>query len=91
MNIAFSKILKINERNWEFNFRKLPADYLSYHVDVTDDKGGRILFSMHKPAGGSWRATSNKLPIWIAASESLIGETIEDSEAAFVLEKKKSA
>lgn len=85
MNTAFSKILKINERNWEFNFRKRQADYLSYHVDVTDDKGRRILFSMPKPANGIWRATSHKLPLWIAASEHLIGETIENNEAAFSL------
>jgi hypothetical protein len=91
MNIAFSKIIKINERNREFNFRKLPADYLSYHADVTDDKGGRILFSMHKSADGIWRATSNKLPLWIAASEGLIGEHIEEGEAAFVLHKNKIA
>jgi hypothetical protein len=88
MNIAFSKIIKINERNWEFNFRKLPADYLSYHVDVTDDKGGRIQFSMYKSANGIWRATSNRLPLWITASEILIGEHIEESEAAFVIHKK---
>jgi hypothetical protein len=88
MNIAFSKIIKIDERNREFNFRKLPADYLSYHVDVTDDRGGRILFSMYKSADGVWRATSNRLPLWIAASESLLGGHIEESEAALILQKK---
>ena len=91
MNIAFSRIIRINDRNWEFNFRKLPADYSSYHVDVTDEKGGRILFSMYKAADGTWRATSNKLPLWIAGAESLIGEQIEVGEASFVLHKKGAA
>jgi hypothetical protein len=91
MNIAFSKIIKIQGRNCEFNFRKLPADYTSYHVDVTDDKGGRIMFSMYKSADGIWRTTSNRLPLWISASESLIGAQIEESEAAYTTDKKGAA
>lgn len=82
MNIAFSKLLKIKDRQWEFNFRKIPASYSSYHVDVTDEKGGRILFSMIKPVDGPWRATSHKLPLWIGEAEAAIGAAIEEGEAA---------
>jgi hypothetical protein len=46
------------------------------------------MFSMYRSADGIWRATSNKLPLWITASESLIGEHIEESEAALVMQKK---
>lgn len=91
MNIAFSKIIKADGRNREFNFRKLPADYPSYHVDVTDDKGGRIIFSMHKSANGTWRMTANRLPLWISAFEAMIGEQIEEGEAAFAAQQKGAA
>ena len=84
MNIAFTKILKINERLWEFNFRKLPGLYPSYHVDLTSEKGSRIMFSIYRSAEGVWRTTSHKLPLWIASAESLIGETIEEAEKEIV-------
>jgi hypothetical protein len=88
MNIAFSKIIKINERLWEFNFRRLPGEYPSYHADVTNEKGIRILFSIYKSAGGTWRATSNKLPLWIASAEDFIGENIEESEKEIMSKKR---
>ena len=88
MNIAFSKILKINDRLWEFNFRRLPGEYSSYYADVTNEHGTRIPFSIYKSADGTWRATSNKLPLWIASAESLIGETIEEAEREIMSKKR---
>jgi hypothetical protein len=80
MNIAFSKIIKINNRLWEFNFRKLTRKDPSYHVDVTNEYGTRILLSLYKSSEGIWLATSNEIPQWIRGAVAIIGETIEKSE-----------
>jgi hypothetical protein len=78
MNIAFSKLIKINDRQWEFNFRKRPADYPFFHGDVTDVKGVRIQFSLYQQGSGGWRIDGQGLPLWIIASESTIGQVVEE-------------
>lgn len=79
MNIYFSKIIKAGERQREFNFRKLPGDENSgYHVDVTDDRGNRVIFSMYRTAEGQWKTTAQKLPLWIHNCEDILGNVIEE-------------
>lgn len=79
MNIYFSKVIKAGERQREFNFRRLSnADDASYHVDVNDDKGNRIIFSMYRDAEGKWKTSAQKLPIWIHNAELVLGEVIEN-------------
>ena len=78
MNIYFSKVIKAGERQREFNFRRLSnADDSSYHVDVNDDKGNRIIFSMYRDAEAKWKTSAQKLPLWIHNAEVLLGEAIE--------------
>ena len=78
MNIYFSKVIKAGERQREFNFRKLSnADDSSYYVDVNDDKGNRIIFSMYRDAEGKWKTSAQKLPLWIHNAEDILGEVIE--------------
>ena len=78
MNIYFSKVIKAGERQREFNFRRLSnADDASYYVDVNDDKGNRIIFSMYRDAEGKWKTSAQKLPIWIHNAEVVLGEVIE--------------
>ena len=84
MNIAFTKIIRLGTRLWEFNFRKLPGDHQNFHADVTDAKGDRIQFSMHKNAHGVWRTTGNKLPLWIADGEQTLGTAIEEGMSEVV-------
>ncbi|HEX2532215.1 MAG TPA: hypothetical protein VHK69_00690 [Chitinophagaceae bacterium] len=78
-NLAFTRILKIVDRQWEFNFRKLPGDELLFHGDVTDAKGARILFQMYRDENGSWRARGANLPLWIIAAEDQMGAAIEQA------------
>jgi hypothetical protein len=78
MNVAFTKVLKIKDRLWEFNFRKLPSTYENFHVDVTDEKGRRILFSMYKSPEGIWRANAPHLPMWIGQAENVLGNVIDE-------------
>jgi len=78
MNIAFTKLIRLGSRQWEFNFRKLPGDHQNFHGDVTDAKGERIQFSIHKDAHGVWRTTGMKLPLWIADGDQSLGLAIEE-------------
>ena len=78
MNIYFSKVIKAGERLREFNFRKLSnADDSSYYVDVNDDKGNRVIFSMYWDAEAKWKTSAQKLPMWIHDAEVQLGEAIE--------------
>lgn len=78
MNIYFSKLIKAGERLREFNFRQLSQhDNSSYHVDVNDDKGNRIIFSMYRNAEGKWKTSAQKLPLWIHNAELILGDAIE--------------
>lgn len=80
MNIYFSKIIKAGERLREFNFRQLSNDQnASYHVDVNDDKGNRLVFSMYRNSDGKWRTAAQKLPIWIHNAEVILSEAIEEN------------
>ncbi len=77
-NIHFTKLLKINGRLREFNFRKvtgLPEELFS--VDVSDDRGNRIMFQMQKE-GGAWKFKEQPLPAWVLESENKLHETIEE-------------
>ncbi len=77
-NIAFSRLVRIDNRPLEFNFRKLPGDQMNFHGDVTDPKGNRIQFTIYRDAHNNWHATGNPLPLWIGNQESVIGTTIEE-------------
>lgn len=84
MNIAFSKIIRIAERQWEFNFRKRPGEQPHFHADTTDQKGNRIQFSMLKEEQGGWRVTGMQIPAWIAGAAEILGKAIEEGMAGLV-------
>jgi hypothetical protein len=88
MNIYFSKVIKAGERQREFNFRKLPGDdQTGYHVDVNDDKGNRLLFSIYKNVDGNWKTTAQRLPLWVHNSEELLGIAIEEEMKELSMKK----
>ncbi len=78
MNIAFTKIRKIGDRPFEFNFRKLPGTDEQFSADVTDMRGNRVFFSMRRDSSAEWHSTGNSVPQWITSNESLLGEAIEE-------------
>ena len=88
MSTYFSKVIKAGERQREFNFRQLSngAD-TRYSVDVPDDKGNRIMFSMYKNADGQWKTAAQLLPMWIHDTELALAEAIEENKTS-ELEKK---
>jgi hypothetical protein len=76
-NIFFYKIIKINDRLREFNFRKLPNTNNNFHVDVTDDRGQRLMFTMYQDMEKAWRIAATSIPLWVHSAEDRLGEVIE--------------
>lgn len=78
-NVHFTKLIKVNGKSVkEFNFRKIRngEDEL-FSVDVSDDRGNRIMFQMHKD-NGAWHITDGLLPAWITENETRLHELIEE-------------
>ena len=77
-NIHFTKLVKVNGRLKEFNFRKLggPNEGL-FTVDVSDDRGNRILFRMQKEQE-SWKILPQTLPNWVMDKETTFHDLIEE-------------
>ncbi|MBD0297700.1 MAG: hypothetical protein ICV84_21335 [Flavisolibacter sp.] len=81
MNIHFSHIIKAGERNREFNLRKVSSgSAMVYHIDVPDDKGNRVFFTMRQNKEGEWRMVEQVLPSWLYDAEAAIGEAIKQKE-----------
>lgn len=77
-NIQFTKLVKIQGRLREFNFRKLNGiNEGQFTVDVSDDKGNRIMFSMQKNGTTFTFYNSPTLPSWILEQETVLSELIE--------------
>ena len=77
-NIQFTRLLKADGRLREFNFRKtngLQGELFS--VDVSDDRGNRLMFKMHK-LEGFWKIAEQDLPDWIRENEPHFHELIEE-------------
>ncbi len=77
-NIQFTKLIKAEGRLREFNFRKhgdaFHKDICS--INVTDDRGNRIVFDMCKQED-AWRITQTQLPVWILENENNFRQMIE--------------
>ncbi len=90
MNIYFSKLIKAGERQREFNFRQHAAGGGDiYNVDVPDDKGNRVVFSMVKAGEGHWKPDAPALPQWIHGVESDLSNAIEEHMKDTVPSKKR--
>ena len=78
-NIQFTKLVKVDGRLREFNFRKLggPNEGI-FTVDVSDDRGNRILFRMKKEEDGNWKILPQPLPNWVVEKEAVFHDLIEE-------------
>ncbi|MEO8583081.1 MAG: hypothetical protein ABI415_04740 [Flavitalea sp.] len=77
-NIQFTKVLKADGRMREFNFRKPNGrEQALCTVDVSDDRGYRIVFSMEKE-NSNWKILPQSLPKWVAELESKLDQLIEE-------------
>jgi hypothetical protein len=78
-NIQFTKLIKAEGRLREFNFRKVNGLHEElFTVDVSDDRGNRLMFKMQKD-GEEWLITSDQpLPEWIKTNGSRFNAAIEE-------------
>ncbi len=78
-NIQFSKLIKADGRLREFNFRRVNGLLEElFTIDVSDDRGNRIMFKMRKE-GNEWLISSEKaLPEWIISNSLHFSESIEE-------------
>jgi len=77
-NIQFTKLIKVEGRLKEFNFRKPNGKQEGlFTVDVIDDRGNRIIFNMEK-IDSRWKIVSQELPAWVTDSENNFHDLIEE-------------
>jgi hypothetical protein len=77
-NIQFTKLVKTDGRLREFNFRRVNGLHEAvFTVDVSDDRGNRIMFKMEKK-DTQWRIQDQPLPEWIREAEASFHELIEE-------------
>ena len=77
-NIQFTKLIKVDGKLKEFNFRKPNGRQEGlFTVDVIDEKGNRIIFKMEK-SETHWRILTADLPAWVVTAENIFDELIEE-------------
>lgn len=89
MSIHFSKIIKAGDRNREFNFNRTNRANVQYNVNVPDERGNRISFTMYQE-GGAWKITPDVLPAWIMNAEEELGHAIDEENKAEVVKEGRS-
>ena len=76
-NIQFTKLLRVEGRFREFNFRRSGKDEQAiFNIDVTDDRNTRIFFRMQKE-NSAWKILPQEIPSWIINNETNLCELIE--------------
>ena len=77
-NIQFTKLVKADGRLREFNFRRVNGLQEGlFTVDVSDDRGNRIMFRMEQKEG-KWRIQDQPLLYWVKNSEPAFHDLIEE-------------
>ncbi|ANH82258.1 hypothetical protein A8C56_15970 [Niabella ginsenosidivorans] len=77
--VHFTRLIKINGRLREFNYRKNNnAGTYVFDVDTADDRGNRLFFRLAKE-DNEWQLTS-KLPVpeWITDNRELLITELEE-------------
>ena len=87
MSIHFSKIIKAGDRNREFNFTRTNPSGNQFNVNVPDERGNRIFFTMQEE-NGSWKTTMAILPQWILNAEGELSRAIEEETNSVAKERK---
>lgn len=81
-NIQFTRLVKADGRLREFNFRKSNGLQEGlFTVDVSDDRGNRIVFHMQKEEG-VWKIKKQQIPAWIWENENNFHILIEEEMGA---------
>lgn len=90
MSTYFSKLIKAGDRLREFNFRQSNLnDDSRYTVDVPDDKGHRILFSVYRNADAEWKVAAQLMPMWVHDAEAQLSIAIEENRQTQLTKKTR--
>lgn len=77
-NVHFTRLVKIADRLREFNFRRVPdATEQLFHVDVSDDRGNRIVFRLRKQ-DNRWQIMEQSMPQWVFTTEKALSDLITE-------------
>lgn len=85
MSLHFSKIIKAGDRNREFNFTRTQRSSNQYNVNVPDERGNRIFFTMQQEEG-VWKTALDILPVWIRGAEEELSKAIEEQNQTSIKE-----
>jgi hypothetical protein len=78
--IHFSRLVKINNRLREFNFKKNnnAGDYV-FDVDTADDRGNRLFFRLAKNSDNQWTLDSKQpVPDWVENHQQQLVTELEE-------------
>lgn len=90
MSTYFSKVIKAGDKLREFNFRQTYLnDSSRYTVDVPDDKGHRIVFSIYRNADAEWKVAAQLMPVWVHNAEHDLSIAIEENNQVETAKKGK--
>lgn len=78
MKPYFTKVVKAGDRLREFNFRIISVPENLIHVDVSDEKGSRHIFRMHRSESAQWKIDNKDLPAWIYEAEDRLSTVIQN-------------
>jgi hypothetical protein len=77
-NVQFTRLMKVEGKFREFNFRKMGINSEGqFTVDTADDRGNRIVFAMSKD-NDTWKFINTNFPVWISQNETKLHEIIEE-------------
>ena len=77
VNITFSKLIKLDNRQWEVNFRKLPSMPYQFHADTATLQGERIQFNIYRDGTSGWKISGRDLPLLFTDQCEKLGVAIE--------------
>lgn len=90
MSTYFSKVIKAGDKLREFNFRRTSLnDDSRYTVDVPDDTGNRIMFSLYKNADAQWKIAAQLMPMWVHNTEPDLAKAISENNEQETTKKQK--
>lgn len=90
MSTYFSKLIKAGDKLREFNFRQTNLnDDSRYTVDVPDDKGIRIVFSVFRNADEQWKVAAQLMPMWVHEAETDLATAIVENKENETVKKSR--
>jgi uridine kinase len=90
MSTYFSKVIKAGDKLREFNFRQTYLnDDSRYSVDVPDDAGNRIIFSIYRNADEQWKVAAQLMPMWVHNAEPDLANAINENNEQEIAKKQR--